>query len=272
MKTIPFYLLLLLPCIGIGQVAADGYHRLGLEIGGQQSHVLDQQFSPLIYKADELVARLIYEGKQNRSDWHVSLQVASGGLFPAQYADRFIYNSEEEITADITTDSFLVHGTSRTLQFSLGYAHDVIRHNGFELNLGAGVRNQLMYPETFVNLGILNSASLFVSTRGTWYLNSKNQLRGELSVPVMGFNTRFPYSGTVSLPNQTLLSAFFDGGTRFVSFGQYMQINFGASFRRMLSPALAAGLRYDFMWQQYRHPEILRSYSGSFKVTLDYSF
>ena len=251
---------------------ADGYHRLGLQIGRQQSHVLDHQFSPLVYRANELAATLLYEGKNKSSNWHLSLQLATGALFPAQYPDRYVYNSEEDITGEITTDSFLVSGTSRTILFSTGYAHDIIRENEFELNIGASVRNQLMYPVTFVNLGILNSASLLVSTSGTWHLNSKSQFRGDFSIPVMGFNTRFPYSGTVSLPNQTLLEAFFDGGTRFVSFGQYMQINFGMSFRQMLSPKFAAGLRYDFMWQQYRHPELLRSYADSFKIALDYSF
>lgn len=265
-------LLLLVSQMVSAQTADSAYHRLGLAIGAQQTHILDQQFSPLTYSADELTSTLFYEGKQKSSNWQTSLGFSTGALYPQQFANRQVYNSEEDIEGNITTDSSLVRGTTRTFIFEAGYAYDIIRHEHLQINAGACVRNQLMYPETFVNLGILNAASLMLTTRATWQLGAKNRLRLDAAIPVVGFNTRFPYSGTVSRPNQTLLEAFFDGGTKFVSFGQYLQIQFGADFRTVLSPRIAAGLRYGFMWQQYRHTELMRSYAGNLSIVFDYSF
>jgi hypothetical protein len=248
------------------------YDRLGLLIGGQQTHLLDKQFSPLIYSANEISLRLYYDAKHQKSSWNASLDIASGSLFPRQYADRKVYNTTEDIEGNVTTDSFFVQGNTRTVNLQLGYAHDLIQSGHWTLNLGANVRNQLMYPTTFVNLGIMNAASFVVTTRATWYLNAENEFSLGVGIPVIGFNTRFPYSGTVSRPNQTLVEAFFDGGTHFVSFGDYNQVNVNCGYRFALSPKTGIGLQYDFMWQQYTIPATLKQYTSRIGATIDINF
>jgi hypothetical protein len=251
------------------QEANTNYDRLGLLIGGQQTHLLDQQFSPLTYSANEISVKLFYEGKHHQSNWNTSIDFTTGSLFPRQYADRMLYNTTEDIEGNVTTDSFFVRGNTRTVNLQLGYAYDLIHSSDFQLNIGADVRNQLMYPSTFVNVGVMNAASLLVTTKVTWNMNPGNQFSLGVGVPVIGFNTRFPYSGTVSTPNQTLVEAFFDGGTHFVSLSDYAQANVHCGWRFALSPKTGVGLQYDFMWQRYTIPAILKQYSGRIGVTID---
>lgn len=272
MRFILFSLLWLLATSGTSQEIIKAYDRIGILVGGQQTHLLDQQFSPLIYRANEISFKLYYEAEHHRSNWNASIDAATGSLYPPQYAGRMAYNTTEDIDGQITTDSFLVRGNTRTLNLQLGYAHDLVQSGPWELSVGAAVRNQLMYPTTFVNIGIMNAASLLATIKATYAFNSRNQLSLCAGIPVIGFNTRFPYSGTVSLPNQTLLEAFFDGGTQFVSLGKYSQVNVNCTWRMALSDKMGIGLQYDFMWQQYTTPALLKQYAGRIGATIDINF
>ncbi len=272
MRFILFSILWLLAKPGTSQEIIKSYDRLGILIGGQQTHLLDQQFSPLIYRANEISFKLYYEAEHHRSNWNASIDAATGSLFPPQYADRMVYNTTEDIDGNITTDSFLVVGNTRTLDLYLGYAYDVVQSDRWDVSVGGVVRNQLMYPTTFVNIGIMNAASLLATVKASYAIHDHHQLSVGVGIPVIGFNTRFPYSGTVSLPNQTLLEAFFDGGTQFVSFGKYNQVNINCAWRMALSEKIGIGLQYDFMWQQYTTPVLLKQYDGRIGATIDINF
>jgi hypothetical protein len=272
MRFILFSIFWLLAKSGTSQETIKAYDRIGILIGGQQTHLLDQQFSPMIYKANEICFKLYYEAEHHRSNWNASIDATTGSLFPPQYADRMVYNTTEDIDGHITTDSFLVVGNTRSTNLQLGYAYDLVQSGPWEFSMGAAVRNQLMYPTTFVNLGIMNAASLLLTVKTSYAVNDRNQLSLGAGIPVIGFNTRFPYSGTVSLPNQTLLEAFFDGGTQFVSFGTYNQVNVNCAWRMALSDKMGIGLQYDFMWQQYTTPALLKQYAGRIGATIDINF
>lgn len=267
-----FFILLLFPVLqGVSQETNRAYDRLGILAGWQQTRLVDQQFSPLMYKANELSFKLYYNAKHHQSNWNVSLEAATGSLFPPQFADRMLYNTTEDIDGNMTTDSFFVRGNTRSANLQIGYAYDLVQTNHWAVSAGGSVRNQLMYPSTFVNLGIMNAASFLITAEGTYYANSENQLSAGISMPVMGFNSRFPYSGTVSTPNQTLLEAFFDGGTRFVSLGKYTQVNANLTWRYSLSDKTGIGLQYDFMWQRYTTPVILKQYSFRIGISIDFT-
>lgn len=269
MRFILFLPLWLFALTGFTQVTNKAYDRLGFLAGWQQTHLSDQQFSPLTYKADELSISIFYDAKHHNSSWNASLGAATGSLFPPQYGDRRLYNTTEDIDGNITTDSFFVRGNTRTVNLQLGYAYDIVHTQDWEFSLGGSVRNQLMYPSTFVNIGIMNAASFLLTTEGTYYADDRNRLSLGISMPVMAFNTRFPYSGTVSTPNQSLLEAFFDGGTHFVSFNKYMQVNVNATWRYALSDKTGISLQYDFMWQRYTIPVILKQYASRIAATID---
>lgn len=266
-----FFILLWFPVLqGFSQETNRAYDRLGILAGWQQTRLVDQQFSPLMYKANELSFKLYYNAKHHQSNWNVSLEAATGSLFPPQFADRMLYNTTEDIDGNMTTDSFFVRGNTRTVNLQLGYAYDLVHKDAWRFSVGGSVRNQLMYPSTFVNIGIMNSASFLVTTEGTYYAGSKNELSLGINVPVIGFNTRFPYSGTVSTPNQSLLEAFFDGGTHFISFNKYTQVNVNAGWRYALSDGTGIGLQYDFMWQRYTTPVTLKQYSFRIGISVDF--
>lgn len=272
MRVLFFIMCLLLTLPGFTQERISKYDRIGLFAGSQQTHILDQQFSPLLYKAGEVSLGLYYEAEHHKSNWNVIMEAASGSLYPPQYADRQLYNTTEDIDGHITTDSFFVQGTTRTFNLRLGYSFDIIHTSDWELNIGGAGRNQLMYPESFVNIGIMNSASFLVTAEGKYRPNNRHQLSAGIQVPVMSFNSRFPYSGTVSTPNQELLQAFFDGGTHFVSFNKYTQVITNLKWRYALSQHTGIGIQYDFMWQRYTIPVTLKQYSTRLGVAFDISF
>jgi len=272
MKSLLFVLGCLLTQAMAGQDSLRNYSRMGILAGAQQTKLLDQQFSPLVHRANEVSLKVYYEAKHHLSNWSASIGAATGSLYPEQYADRTLYNTTEDIDGIITTDSFLVRGTTRTLNLQLGYTYDLVHSKHWDFSLGGAVRNQLMYPTSFTNMGILNAASLMATVQTTYYAGSRNQLRFGVSVPVLGFNTRFPYSGTVSLPNQTLLSAFFDGGTHFVSVNKYIQTNLNATWRYALTAKTNIGLQYDFMWQRYAIPVPLKQYAQSIGASFELNF
>lgn len=269
MRFILFLPLWLFAHLGFTQVTNKAYDRLGFLAGWQQTRMLDQQFSPLTYKASEWSVKIFYDAKRHKSSWNASLSAATGSLFPPQYADRLLYNTSEDLNGTITTDSFFVRGNTRTMNLELGYAYDLVQKEDWRFSVGGSVRNQLMYPSTFINIGIMNAASFLVTTEGTYYAGSKNELSLGISLPLMGFNTRFPYSGTVSTPNQSLFEAFFDQGTHFVSFNKYTQVNVNANWRYAISDKTGIGLQYDFMWQRYTIPVSLKQYSTRFGATID---
>ena len=272
MRTLILFLLIIIAQAGKSQGPARNYHQIGLLLGTQQSHMLDRQFSPLIHSADELSASLWYNASQNRSGWNVSLDISTGILFPTDLNGRKIYNTTQDLEGNITTDSILVTGKTRTAIFQIGYDYKVVNSLSWTISSGASVRDQIMYPNSFTNMGIMNSASLMFDVQATFYTGPRMSLKGGLSIPVIGFNTRFPYSGTVSRPNQTLLEAFFDGGTHFVTLDRYKQVNINLGWQLDLSSAIGIGLDYDFMWQHYTIPASLKSYSQRLGANLHLTF
>ena len=272
MRSLLFLLVCLVTYPLAGQDSLRDYSRLGLLAGGQQTKLLDQQFSPLVHRANEISLKLYYEAKHHQSNWDASIGMASGSLYPVQYGDRMLYNTTEDIEGVITTDSFIVRGNTRTLNLRFGYAYDLIQSKQWDFSVGGAVRNQLMYPTTFTNMGILNAASLLATAQATYYIDDRNQLGFGVNIPVLGFNSRFPYSGTVSLPNQTLLEAFFDGGTHFVTVDQYLQANLNCTWRYALSTKTNIGLQYDLMWQRYAIPVPLKQYAQSIGASFELNF
>jgi len=274
MSKIIFILLLLLASFtnASSQDLNRSYHRIGLLIGGQQTRLQDQQFSPLIHRANELSGQFRYNAKYMRDNWNASLDFSTGSLFPAQFADRQIYNTTEDIEGNITFDSVFIRGQTLTGNLQVGYDYSWLQTATWEVKAGPKVRNQIMYPSTFTNLGTMNSASLLINLEVTWYSGSKTEWNAGINTPVLGWNTRFPYSGTVSLPNQTLFEAFFDGGTHFVSFGDYQQVNANLAWRYQLSHDVGIGLAYAFTWQRYLIPVSFKSYSQRLGATVDMTF
>ena len=269
-----FILLLLLAPITTtwAQDINRSYHRIGVLLGRQETQMQDQQFSPLIYSANEWSGQFKYNAKYNRDNWNVALDFSTGSLFPDQFADRQIYNTTEDIEGNITVDSVFIHGSTLTGSLQLGYDYSFFQSNTLDFKAGLKARNQIMYPSTFTNLGIMNSASLLINLEATWYSGSKMEWSAGINTPVVGYNTRFPYSGTVSQPNQTLFEAFFDGGTQLVSFGDYQQVNANLEWRYQLSYDVGIGLNYAFTWQQYLIPVPFRSYSQRIGATVDMTF
>lgn len=267
------FFLFALACSGLhAQDTTNSFHRLGIAIGGQQTHLLDQQFSPLIYSASEISAKLFYEAEHGHSDWNASFAFSRGALFPSQFADRKIYNTTEDIYGNTTVDSVFIRGNTLTAQLQFGYAHDVFHTEKWALNLGASLREQFMYPSTFTNVGTMNAVSLLATAGVHYYLNPKNEFAANLNFPVIGFNSRFPYSGTVSQPNEGLVAAFFDGGTRFVSLNHFQQVNVMLGYRYSLSDRWAVGAQYEFQWLHDDLPLSFKLYSNRLAASVDYNF
>jgi len=243
------------------QYEAPGFHRLDVHVGPQQTKLVDEQFSPVVHSARELGLRIGYQSGIRRHLLDVSLDLAGGELYPKAWSDRWLYNSTEDLYGEVTTDSILLRGRTRTVTLQAGYSYAIRSTPRGSFSLGLAVRNQLMYPKSFTNMGIMNSASLVATARATRQAGTRWLISGEIMLPVIGFNTRFPYSGTVSRPNQSLFEAFFDGGTRFVSLDKYQQVQASASLQFNVSSGLAIGLRYDFQYQQYLVDAPLRSFS-----------
>jgi hypothetical protein len=269
-------LILILLAAALSGVRAQGerpaYHRIGILVGPQQTKLLDEQFSPVIQTAGEIGVRLWYQSGFRRDRFDVSLDLATGDLYPRQWPDRWIYNTTEDVYGHVTTDSILLHGQTRTVVLQGGYTYALVSGTHGSFSVGGMVRDQLTYPTSFTNMGILNSASLAVSLRASLQVGERWTVSGEAHAPVIGFNTRFPYSGTVSLPNQGLFEAFFDGGTEFVTLDEYQQVQAAADLRYALSPTVGLGLRYDFMWQHYAITAPMRSYMQRLGVAFDMTF
>lgn len=269
---LPALLLLLLVSTGLqAQHETLLYNRIGIGLGVQQTQLLDVQFSPLVYQANEAALAFLYDGKHNRSNWNTLLSFSTGSMFLKEYADRKIYNTTEDIYGNISSDSFFVRGTTRTVNLQLGYEYDVLSKENWSLSTGIGIREQLMYPSTFVNVGIINTASVLVTATMRFHPDEKNEWSAGVSVPAIGFNSRFPYSGTVSQPKMHLLAAFFDG-TRFTSLDHYQQINLQLAYRHQLSGKWGIGAQYDFMWMHDDQPLALKLFSNGFAASIDYSF
>ncbi|MGB3077074.1 MAG: hypothetical protein WBB36_17250 [Chitinophagales bacterium] len=253
------------------QDTSQHFNRLGMQLGGQQTHLLDAQFSPLIYRANEITVDLYYEGKHNRSNWKGSFSFATGTLIPPAHGDRKLYNTTEDIYGNIITDSFFVEGNTLTAVLELGYEYDVVRKASYTISAGGGIREQLMYPSTFVNLGIINTASLLAAATIHFHPDAKNDWTAGLQLPVVSLNSRFPYSGTVSQPEMKLLGAFFDG-TQFVSLGHYQQVNLQLGYHRQLSDKWRIGATYEFEWLKDNETLPLKLFSNLLVATVDYTF
>ena len=248
------------------------FHRMGIMAGAQQMYFTDQQFSPLIYRANELKGVIFYEAKHNRSNWNASFSFSTGTLFPPTLKERKIYNTTEDISGEVATDSFFVTGRTRTANFLLGYAYDLVKRTKWDLNAGIAIREELMYPSTFANVGTMNALSLLLTGCLTFHPGPKNEWTASINFPLMGYNSRFPYSGTVSQPNKTLLLAFFDGGTDFTSVDHYQQVNFNLGYRYALSQKWGIGADYEFEWLHYDQPLPLKLFSNGLTAKIDYSF
>jgi hypothetical protein len=247
------------------------YDRLGIRFGGQQTYLTDVQFSPLIYRANEVAAGLFYDSRNNKSNWNAEFSFATGQLYPPTYKDRQLYNTTEDIYGVTSTDSFLVKGNTLSAVLQIGYSYEVVLKTKWELEGGVAIYEQLMYPSSFVNIGIMNAASLVATARFRYFQSNNHEWTVGLFFPVAGLNTRFPYNGTVSQPEMKLLAAFFDA-TKFTTLNHYQQINLRLGYRHQLSEKWGIRAEYEFLWLNDNHPLSLKQYSNHLTAALDYSF
>jgi len=116
-------------------------------------------------------------------------------------------------------------------------------HIGARLDVFASARRQVFRPDAGTELYADLIAGLEGAAAWTWWPGAADELRQELSVPVMSAAMRTPYTGAKYLPSLML------GGP-----GRLTGIRYEVEYTRAVSGGLALGSRYTFDTFHYPDP------------------
>lgn len=255
MKTLLLLLSLSLSVVAFGQKKNE--FRLG--IGYQQTWLVDQQASPLLYSAHQKKADFRYTRFFRNGLLLGELEGAVGDFFPVAFKGRQFYETGYNEDGSPKTGSWPLVGTLYSGQVKIGYLHRVqgnpnnnsrnIQFSGFA---GAYLTNQLFYSDNIIRAGWLNSSSLDLAYLASVRLHQKHLFNAGLSASVLARNTRLPYHNSVgSATDGNNIETVFRQGSKITSLDKFQSIRIEAGYLYDVSKKFGLGIQYAGQWLHY---------------------
>ncbi|UOQ51352.1 hypothetical protein [Hymenobacter cellulosivorans] len=228
--------------------------------------MLDQQASPLLYRAKGAAFQLGYTRRGSNSRFSIELQPIFGQDLPKRYGVRLYSNG---------LGTYAIQSTYYDASLSLRYLRRLPTADParFRLFAGLGVQNRLQISDAVANLYWgLNVAGLYAEGRAEYNPTPRQQITAELSVPGLAAVTRHTYANYPKSTDDGNLVAFFRQGTRWATVADLQQVQASLRYQYTLFGRFNVGARYRFQWLHFPAPRPIRTYDQSLIGQLGYQF
>lgn len=266
--------LLLMSCYGLlAQKSPPPDPNWNITLGYQHVRMLDEAASPLLYVSNNGLLSFNYDKGFQSKSWELGVTLSVGSNQSKRFGRRFA-TLIDDYTFDGERDSSIyeLNPSLSYVQASLYYTRYWKINSAMPIQLGARIHNSLFYSGIGADTWFVNQFSLMPAVRTKLIQRDKVQVRSELTIPVLSYLLRQPYSLDPSLPINSYLRAYVMTGSSFVTPLQFQQINLKLSCQYSLDNDNKLGLVYTGMWMHNRpFPE--RSLSlYSHAISLSYAF
>lgn len=231
--------------------------QIGLSLGFQQRHLLDEQKSALVYTSGEYTAGIFFRNLKEKSIFSVDLSVEKGSYSARQIGDRWLYAYTYELDGSVTTDSFQVASGIFSGLFQVSYLRKAGRGTKIRWYAGPALKDLIVYPEN--NIGLLNSLGLYASMYADRNFGARTRIGTGLSLPIVALNSRLPWHNTASDPLKSETATFFRKGTRLVSVNKFQLLQFNLNVGYQITKRLNLGADYSFIWLRIPYYQPMKS-------------
>lgn len=247
--------------------------RIGLAMGLGKVVYLDQNSSPLIYKAKPKNVRIFYTLESNDLLFSIDLDVKMGGTSPKYHHGRTAFFHEYDYKGKDEVKKFPVGSSFLGGRISLGVFYKIASTQESTFKVAAGVRisNEMFYPQGWTSSGIFNALSLAPEGWAQHRINDYHSFTAKVRLPILTRLTRTPYDNTVSAPNESLVGGFFRN-SKWVGAAKYLAPSLGIDYNYQIDQRWGTGLTYDLSWYNIPTPQRMKAISQSLLANFHHQF
>jgi len=231
--------------------------QIGLSLGFQHRHLLDEQKSALVYASAEYTAGMFFRNLKEKSIFTVDLSVGKGSYSARHILDRWLYDYSYELDGSVTTDSFPVASGIISGLLQVSYLRKAGQGTNIRWYAGPALKDLIVYPEN--NIGLLNTLGLYASMYADRNFGARIRLGTGLSLPIVAMNSRLPWHNTATDPLKSETVTFFKKGTRLVSINKFQLLQFNLNVGFQIAKRLNLGADYSFIWLRVPYYQPMKS-------------
>jgi hypothetical protein len=244
--------------------------QIGLSLGFQQRHLLDEQKSALVYYSAEYTAGLFFRHLKDKSIFSIDLAAGKGSYSARHINDRWFYTNTYDLDGSVTTDSFPVASGILSGLLQVSYLRKAGRGTNIRWYAGPALKDLIVYPEN--NIGLLNSLGLYASLYADRNFGTRTRLGAGLSLPLVAINSRLPWHNTATDPLKSETVTFFRKGTRLVSVNKFLLLQCNLNVGFQITQRLNLGADYSFVWLRVPYYQPMKSAIHTVVVKTAYTF
>ncbi|EMR02824.1 hypothetical protein [Cesiribacter andamanensis] len=266
----------LLMVSGYAQEKADYFlppkFQVGVQLGLSTFSMVDRAVSPLLYQGRyrQVGLQLLYTG--NRSRVELSLQGKLGNFAPAAHRGKNVYFRELQEDGSIRETAVPLQGGMLAPAVKLGYWHRLGSPHALQVSAGAVLSEQLLYPQGFVQPGLMNVLALSPQLRLTYAAATRHQFEANVAAAALGLVTRPPYHGTLTQPNENLEQAFLKHNTRFQTLDKLKLLQAELQYQYRMGLRTTAVASYQLSWMREKEPRPLSLAESAYNLSFFYLF
>lgn len=270
MKIITLFITVML-CLGtimvIGQQDKPANHgaeaSIGLLRGTNKLH--DLQASPMQYFTNYNGFKGDYRRLTPKNRWYFGFEAGLGDMIAPSLGKR-------EFRFEEGDDSFYLVPSLYRGSISAQYLRLIKDEDKQKSYLGVKFKNSFSYADGLaMNIWAMNLTDLALGYEYLRQFGQKHQLVASISLPLLAFAARMPYSNVVSQPDKSQAGAFLAGG-QWAWLGQYFYPDLEFAYQFSLSKRNAIRVSYRYRWLNYSQPRRIQMSDHQLGLVYVYKF
>ena len=245
-----------------------------LESGYQNFRLFDKNASPLIYVANNGYVGFRLEKEKNNRLWNIGTSISVGNSQSKNLSKRqAVVKEHTSIMGEADSAVYLINPAISFVETGLVYSYYwKLNAEKLKTYVGGQIKDNFLYSGLGGDTWFFNQLIIMPSCQVLLIDKNKSKVKTELSVPIVSYLLRQPYTLDPSLPVNSYFIAYLKTGSHISSLNDLQQVNYKLNYQYQISKEKAIGLSYKFMWMNYANiPERnLKAYSNS--ISLSYTF
>lgn len=245
-----------------------------LELGYQNTRMLDRNTSPLIYTANTGSIGFQFRKIKDNKMWTINSAISIGSNQSKRFGKRTvnvfdpfnIYGNRDTTIYDLNPSLSFIHSK---LSFSYQWR---IGTKKAPLFLGGEIKDEFTYSALAGDVWFFNQLSLSPTFEIHLFEKKSSQITANFSLPLVSYILRQPYTLDPSLPIQSYFLANLKTGSSVVTINKFQQLNFKTGYNFTFKSEDKFGVSYQFIWLNVSNLEDrnLKLYSNS--LLFSYTF
>lgn len=254
--------------VNVGSLSKQNRFRIGA--GATFVTMRDFLYSPLMYKSVRTNVQLGYSSKWKKGIFSTDLNIFVGSLTPSSGSAVQVYVKDTDIDGSEKTELKMLELTQIGFNFETGYLHRLSKMQTARtaLYLGGSLEESLTYTPGFINLGVMNNASLNARARMDYFLRNGKPVTFGITVPVVSLVTRLPYNQAPGMPDKSDLATFFTGNNHIESFNHFQKACVFLKYNWLVRKHVACDVTYEASWIHYYKPAQLTQAGSQLTIGL----